>query len=133
MAEYKEVINCPKCDEFDPRSVERVGLCSKCYSAKQPLIKVDNHYVPWNYRHYTDSGETMKKDHEEDVNASLPTVEWCDKRKKFKVTFTAADTGGYDVTPVSWYFDSVEDILKTMGLGSVEILIQSNGYGSLIT
>jgi hypothetical protein len=108
--------NCPECDEFDPRSVERVGMCTKCYSAKQPLIKVDNHYVEWSYHHYGDTGEKTLDAHKEDLNAYLPHIEWCNIRGKFKVSFTAADTGGYDVINIVWYFDSTEDILKAMGI-----------------
>jgi len=83
----------------------------------ESLIKVDNHYVPWTYRYYSDTKQKAKmaEEHYEDVYAYLPTIGWCDTCNKFKVMFASADSGGHDVIHLVWYFDTIDDILKEMG------------------
>jgi len=114
--------NCPKCDEallgdYDEEFTAKNSMCQECYKDSKGLIKVDNHYVPWGYRNHAElKGDSPIKEEEyfEDVHACLPTIEWCDTRKKWKVCFDGADFGGYDVRDFVWYFDSKEDIIKEM-------------------
>ena len=103
---------CPHNIEF----FEKNGMCEECYYKSKGLIQVGNHYVPWEYRNHAEltGDEPANPEYYEDVNASLPTVEWCEENKKWKVSFAAADFGGYDVCPIEWYFDNKEDIIKEM-------------------
>jgi hypothetical protein len=82
------------------------------FTKTKGLIKVDNHYVPWNYRNHSDTAGPT----EEDENADLPTISWDKEYGKYKVDFMGADHGGYDVRPFVWYFDTIDDILAEMGL-----------------
>lgn len=94
------------------------GLCPDCLKESKGLMKVidedGEYYVPWDYRYYIDTFEARHEDMYEDVNARLPKVEWCDKHKKYKLTFDAPDLGGYDSTILKWYFDSKEDVIKAI-------------------
>lgn len=121
----KNVVRCPICKMeflFDverftiTENIKRRGMCESCFVKSKDLIKVDNHYVSWGYRHYSDTEEPMEEAHHDDINASFPSVKWCDKYKKYKVSFMSPDIGGHDVCHLTWYFDSKEDILKEMGL-----------------
>jgi hypothetical protein len=121
-----ENIKCPICGiEFSycirrtqHTMVNKIGKCEKCFIKEQPLIKVDNHYVPVNYRYYIEEDGSMSHERDdefhEDVYAELPSVKWSDHRQKWKVTFTAPDIGGYDVCTIVWYFDNLEDIINQM-------------------
>ena len=103
-------------NSYDVDFFEKYGVCKSCYHKSKGLIKVGNHYVPWEYRNHAElTGDTPAiPEHYEDVYAALPTIEWCKERMKWKVTFAAADIGGYDVCTIEWYFDSKEDIIQEM-------------------
>jgi hypothetical protein len=98
--------------------ISKYGLCEECYVESKGLVKSGNHYVPWSYCHFIHTGEPSPGI--EDANASLPSISWCEKYKKYKVEFNDADIGGYDVQPFVWYFDSLEDILLEMGVNPKE-------------
>lgn len=101
---------------WDIEFFEKNGVCEDCYHAAKPLIKSGTHYVPWEYRNHAEpKGDSpAEPEHFEDVNASLPSISWCEEHKKWKVEFYAPDAGGYDVCHVVWYYDSKEDIIKEM-------------------
>lgn len=83
------------------------------YDFSPYIIKVDNHYVPAGYLFYEDTGEENTH-FIHDKYASLPQIEFDENSGKYKITGDCADFGGYDVTGFTWYFDSVEDIIKEM-------------------
>jgi hypothetical protein len=100
--------------------VSKYGLCKKCYVESKGLVKSGSHHVPWDYRYDAGTSKEMESEYYDDVNASLPSISWCEKYKKYKVEFSDADIGGYDVQPFVWYFDSLEDILLEMGVNLKE-------------
>jgi len=101
---------------FDVEFFEKNGICQDCYEKDKGLIKVDNHYVPWNYRNHAEikGDDPADPEYYEDVNAFLPTIEYDEEYSKWKLTFMSADIGGYDVTILTWYFDSKEEILEEL-------------------
>jgi hypothetical protein len=101
--------HCPRCKKWTHGGYDD-GLCDDCIDHGKPLIKSDDHYVRHSYRHYLDGSG----DAHEDENASLPTITWDEHRKKWKVSFQAADCGGYDVFICEWWFDTKEDIINHM-------------------
>jgi hypothetical protein len=118
-------INCPDCNERFSRSVdpgdvkfiETKGVCRECLKVSKGLIKAGNdvtYYVPWWYRHFLDTELPMKPESVEDVNMFIPTISWCDEHKKWKLTTSGADSGGYDVQDFEIYFDTKEEILELM-------------------
>lgn len=108
-------VKCKVCDKDLSRHshhhIER-GMCGDCTEDSMGLIKVDDHYVPWKYRNYSDTLKPTEPNYYDDVNAKMPKVEWCDKYKKYKFTFQGADFGGYDYDEFEWYFDTKEEIAK---------------------
>lgn len=73
------------------------------------------YYVPKSYDIWSDTLKVRDKESREDVNASLPTVNFDKKTNKWRLDFSSADCGGYDVCPFSYYFDNLNDVLKVMG------------------
>ncbi len=78
------------------------------------LVKVNNHYVPWNYIYWIHNKKERKMDIREDVNAFFPKIKFNKEFNKWEVTFISADIGGYDIQKFKWYFDNKQDILKEM-------------------
>lgn len=110
------VRNCKNCNkDISERVIRRnikLDMCDSCVEESMGLVKVGNHYVPWGYRNYSDTLKPSEPDYYDDVNAEIPKVEWCDKYKKYKLTFQGADFGGYDVNELVRYFDTKEEIFK---------------------
>jgi hypothetical protein len=96
--------------------------CRKCYEKSKGLIKDGNHYVPWNYHNNAErhGDEPGNPEFYEDVRASLPSVSWSAQHEKFVLIFDSPDLGGYDVTTLKWYYDSLEDLMEDMGLSKDE-------------
>jgi len=100
--------------------MERVMPWEECGKPVEsfPLIKVDDHYVPFSYHNYfTRKGteEITNEDCYEDVNAKFPKVSYCETHKKWKVTFSSASRFmGNDAVELSWYFDSIVDVIAAM-------------------
>lgn len=110
------VRNCKNCNkDISDRVIRRnvkLDMCDSCVEESMGLVKVDNHYVPWKYRNYADTLKPANPDYYDDIHADLPKVEWCDKYKKYKLTFQGGDFGGYDVADFERYFDTKEEIFK---------------------
>jgi hypothetical protein len=87
-------------------------MCDSCVEESMGLVKVDNHYVPWKYHNYSDTLKPTEPNYYDDVHAEIPKVEWCEKYKKYKLTFLGPDFGGYDVAEFERYFDTKEEIFK---------------------
>lgn len=133
MSENSHV--CPKCQKtfYNTTSITDyelledpdVMLCEECFHRSKGLVKVGNHYVPWNYRFYRENGINVPEDpeHFEDVNSSIPTIGWDEEFHKFTLSFAGPDYGGYDVQGFVWYFDSIADILTEMGLNKASELM----------
>ncbi len=90
----------------------KLDMCDDCVEESMGLVKIDDHYVPWAYRNYADTLKPTDPKYYDDVCAKLPKVGWCDKYKKYKLTFQGADFGGYDVADFERYFDTKEEIFK---------------------
>ena len=106
--------HCPKCGEYDPDMVATTyGVCMVCADKMVPLIKVENHYVPRSYRYWIETNDS-KEDQPDDRCAQFPEITWYNKRRKYKVMFTGADSIG-EAETFEWYFDKKEDMLKAMG------------------
>ncbi len=108
--------NCKDCNKDISRDFVRrdtkLDMCDDCVEESMGLIKVDNHYVPWGYRNHADTLEPTGPDYYDDVYAKMPKVEWCDKYKKYKLTFHGTDFGGYEADEFEWYFDTKEEIFE---------------------
>jgi hypothetical protein len=118
-------VNCPDCNErfsrgcdpYDVRFIETKGACRKCFQLSKGLIKDGTdtpYYVPWWYRNSIDSELPTDSKYFEDANMSIPKISWCDRHKKWKLTTSGADAGGYDVQDFEIYFDTKEEIFELM-------------------
>ena len=112
---------CPRCGKYftnhEPEAfIKPQGMCKVCYVKSKGLVKVNNHYVPWDYVFHTISGQPRNTDYVQDANAELPKISWCDEHKKYEVEFTGADCGGRDTRSFVWYFDTVADIMEEMDI-----------------
>jgi len=78
------------------------------------LIKTEEgYYVPKEYLYYED-GEKRDLAFEAHVNAPLPSYGYDEETKKWCLVFFGADFGGYDVQEFTVFFDSEEDLLKSL-------------------
>lgn len=116
---HKGKIQCPKCGNYfsanyEGKTIEKYGLCDRCFVKKQALIKVDNHYVPWGYQNSIGKGEIHKECLHEDIYALFPKVFWDEEYKKWQVTFESPDISYHKSKQFSWYFDTKEDIFEAM-------------------
>lgn len=114
MINSGELVRVPKQDHKpiqNPPLSKSVYPIMMEYDISEYLIKVNNHYVPAEYLFYLDSGQE-KDNYVDDKHAALPKIEY--NGSKYSITFDGPDFGGYDVTSFTWYFDSVEDIIKEM-------------------
>ena len=117
-------INCPNCNEefsrntnpYDTKFVEKNGACKKCFLLSKGLVKAGNapYYVPWGYRNWVETEEPRSEESFEDINMFIPTISWCDRYNKWKLTTSGADSGGYDVSDFEIYFDTKEEIVALM-------------------
>lgn len=83
------------------------------------LIKVGNHYVPEEYRIWSNTKEERPPAYYEDADAALPSIHWDQELNKYVVEFSGPDSGGYDVMMFTWYYDSIQDYLKDLGIESL--------------
>jgi len=84
------------------------------------LIKDGNHYVPWDYRFWTDDNGSSAKfepEYQDDRFASLPSLEYDKEKQKWRCSFHAPDFGGYDVFMCEWYYDTIDDFIKDIKKG----------------
>ena len=117
--EFPEEKYCPKCNR--PFSIypahhkghESDGICDECWEYDQPLQKVKGtkHYVPWNYRFDGYGNGEKSEEYHDDIYAELPKLRYDVEKGKWYVEFQAADFGGYDVTMIKWYYDSIDDYI----------------------
>ncbi len=128
----EKIIICPECNSTtDPvwapakksapslaaKFIESEGMCMECFKKSKGLVKIEDHYVPWSYRNWADSPKKRSADDAEDINADLPEITYCKEHKKWKLEFTGADSGGYDVQLFTWYFDDLNSIFLKMNKG----------------
>jgi hypothetical protein len=114
-----DMVRCKQCNKYLDGYVNHPNehdstLCDECWEHNQGLVPCLGHYVPWSYVYWSDTLKRREVAHHEDIHAKLPTISWCEEFKKWKVSFTGADSGGYDVQHFEWYYNSREDIIKEM-------------------
>ena len=90
------------------------------------LIKDNLRYIPKDYRTWSNGTPRNNSEHYENANAYLPSVAFNKEVGKYEVTFTGADTGGYDVATFTYYYDSIEDFLLDMDIDITKINQQKN-------
>lgn len=125
---------CSKCGakfrirESVSETIEHDTLCDECFAKAQPLVKVnlpDGGYLPWSRVHSFDiNGELVTRHLTDDPtngdeeNVSMPKVAFCEKHKKWKITYTGTEGYANDnaATTVERYYDSIEELLAALGI-----------------
>lgn len=110
-----------------PIRKDRNGHNEFTVEGPEDLIKREGgFYVPWDYDYYSDTGR-RKGEYQEDVNESFPTVTFDNVTSKFKATFIGAGFDGYDTQVFTYYFDSLNQLLRKMFKG-IEFILHHKVY-----